>query len=512
MARGRLAEDTRMRFRFWLGYAVVAAIAIGSIAIALVGHSREAGNFDQMQHAEAVRSARQAEAVAALSVGQLSTAAALFQTDQRVDPHEFRAMAHSLLESGALSATAFVEAVPASGRRAFERSHGYPILTRDRLGALRREGPASVYFPLTLVATRSKSRLATPLGYDLGSDPIRSSKLLEARDRGGPAATSVIRLPLGGTGINVFWPVYRDGAPTATVAQRRAALVGFATGAFKIGDLAAAATTALPDEVDVQLDEGGRTVAGASLDRAAAASAPLRIADHTWLLVVRDPNRPGIGLPVLVAVVGISLAALLAALVLIWSRNERMQELRRQAGQDPLTGLKNRRRFEEDLRTELARSRREGGEGALMMLDLDNFKRVNDTLGHPVGDRVIADIAGVLRARMRMTDVVARLGGDEFAVVLPRCDPAEARLVGEEIGAAIRNHAPDEEAVPPITVSVGIAMFGPDVAADLGSLEQRADAALYEAKRAGRDAVRFADGGTPAIGARGAEGGVRRDS
>ena len=85
--------------------------------------------------------------------------------------------------------------------------------------------------------------------------------------------------------------------------------------------------------------------------------APDQVADRTWLLVIRDPNRPDIGLPLLIAVFGVSLAALLGALVLIWSRNERMQELQRLADQDSLTGLKNRRRFEEDLHTEMARAR-----------------------------------------------------------------------------------------------------------------------------------------------------------
>ena len=103
----------------------------------------------------------------------------------------------------------------------------------------------------------------------------------------------MIRLPLGGTGINVFRPVYLDGAPTRTVAQRRAALVGFATGAFHVSDLTGAAATALPDEVDVQLRESGRTVIGPSLDRDDAATAPVQIADRTWQLVVQDPNRPG---------------------------------------------------------------------------------------------------------------------------------------------------------------------------------------------------------------------------
>ncbi len=269
-----------------------------------------------------------------------------------------------------------------------------------------------------------------PIGYDVGSDKLRGTYLLKARDSGKPAATPAMRLPIGGTGINVFRPVYRDGAPLRTVAERRAALVGFAGGAFQVPDLTAAATTALPTESPPPSSSAARRSPAPTWPASESAAAPIRIADRTWLLVVRDPSRPGVDLAVMIAVVGLSLAALLAALVLVWSRHERMQELALQASQDPLTGLKNRRRFEEDLRTELARSHRYGVAGALLMLDLDHFKQVNDTLGHPAGDRVLAEIAAVLRARARETDVLARIGGDEFAVVLPRCELAEAEEVG----------------------------------------------------------------------------------
>jgi diguanylate cyclase (GGDEF)-like protein len=250
-------------------------------------------------------------------------------------------------------------------------------------------------------------------------------------------------------------------------------------------------TNVLPDDVDAQLLENDRAVMGPSLSRDDGASASIRVADRTWLLVVQDPNRPGVGLPILIAVVGIALAALLSALVLVWSRSERMQELQRQASHDPLTGLKNRRRFGEDLRTELARSRREKTVGAVLMLDLDNFKQVNDTLGHAAGDQVIAGIAGVLGARMRVTDVVARLGGDEFAIVLPHCDLDEAEDVADAIAKAIRLHTPQGEAAPPITASIGVATFGPSSGGIEGVLSA-ADSALYEAKRAGRDTVRVA--------------------
>jgi diguanylate cyclase (GGDEF)-like protein len=191
-------------------------------------------------------------------------------------------------------------------------------------------------------------------------------------------------------------------------------------------------------------------------------------------------------------VFGISLAALLGALVLIWSRNERMRELKREASQDPLTGLKNRRRFEEDLHRELARSHREGSTGALLMLDLDNFKRVNDSLGHPVGDRVIEEIAGVLGGRTRESDVLARVGGDEFAIVLPNSGEAEAQQVAESIATAIREHVPQPEEVPQITISVGIALFGAGTEASFDSVLSDADAAMYAAKDAGRDGVRLA--------------------
>jgi diguanylate cyclase (GGDEF)-like protein len=486
-----------MRLRFWLGYAVVAAIALGSVTLALLVNSRERDNFEQRQQSEAARSARQAEAVAALSVGQLASAAAFYQAEGNFSRHEFDVVADSLLGTGALAATAFVQSVPLSARARFERNHGYPILERTPIGDFRRADTRVRYFPLVFAATKSPQGVQTPYGFDLGSDPMRSNHLLRGRDTGRPAATQVIRLPLGGTGINVFRPVYRDGAPTATRTQRRAALIGFATGSFHVSDLSAAVTNTLPDEVDVQLVEDGKTVMGPALSLDEGASAQIRVADRTWLLVVRDPNRPGVSLPILIAVVGIALAALLAALVLVWSRNERMRELQTQASQDPLTGLKNRRRFGEDLRIELARCRREQTVGAVLMLDLDNFKQVNDTLGHPAGDRVIGDIANVLSARMRTTDVVARLGGDEFAIALPRCELDEAEEVADAIAKAIRLQTPSSEAAPPITASIGISTFGPR-SEGYDEVLSAADSAMYEAKRAGRDSVRVAGTATPA--------------
>ena len=474
---------------FYLGLVAVALVAAGSVLMALLVRSNELDRFHQQQREGAQRSARQAEAVAEVSIGELATAAAFFKAKEDLSRHEFKVVGDSLLRRGALTATAYIEEVEQDERDEYERRNGFPIRERSLTGPRPAAG-RPVYYPVTYAVAEQQGR--EPVGYDVGSDPGRGPYLGVARDRGRPAATRVMPLLVGGSGINVYRPVYRDGAPISTVPERRAALVGFAAGAFRVDDLAEAAISTLPDDADVQLRAGEDVVVGPDGSLEDAARAPITIADRTWVLVVRDPRRPAVALPLIMAVFGISLAVLLAALVLIWSRSERMRELQRMASQDPLTGLKNRRRFEEDLKRELARSRRDGTPGALMTLDLDNFKQVNDTLGHPVGDRVIEEIAGVLDGRTRESDLLARIGGDEFAIVLPNCDSEEAQRVGDIVATAVREHVPQPVGVPQITVSVGIAMFGRGIEADIDSLIAEADVAMYAAKASGRDRVRLA--------------------
>ena len=127
-----------------------------------------------------------------------------------------------------------------------------------------------------------------------------------------------------------------------------------------------------------------------------------------------------------------------------------------------------------------------------MTLDLDNFKQVNDTLGHPIGDRVIAEIAGVLGGRTRETDVLARIGGDEFAIVLPNCDSEEAQRVGETIATAVREHVPQPARSAPHHGQRRHRDVRSNGAEDIGSLIAEADAAMYAAKARGRDGVRLA--------------------
>ncbi len=485
-----MTDNDGMRLRFWIGLVAVLLIAAGSVTAALIVHADDSADFHESQRDEAVRAAHQAESVASLSIGQLASAAAFFQAEGDFSEHEFDVVAAPLLEEGALSGTAFIQRLPDSERAAFERRHGAPIFEPSPTGP-RKARTRPVYYPIVYAITALGN--GSPIGYDLGADPERSPFLRRARDRGEPVATPPVKLLLGGVGINVYRPVYRDGAPTATMAQRRAALIGFAAGAFRIDDLAQAAVSTVADAVDVQLRIDRNHVVGHQGELDDAADAPIHIADRTWLLVVRDPDRPDVSLPLLLAVVGIALAALLGSLILVWSRNERMQELQREASLDPLTGLKNRRRFEEDLRLAMARGRRERTTGAVLMLDLDHFKQVNDLHGHPAGDRTIKEIAEVLGQRTRESDSLARLGGDEFAIVLPRCSPGEARMVADSIATAIRGHQPTHGEVDPITASIGVAMFGEDPRTSIESVVSEADTAMYAAKDGGRDGVRVFD-------------------
>jgi diguanylate cyclase (GGDEF)-like protein len=481
-----------MRLRLWASFAAVVLIAAGSVVVGLVVYNRDDSDFHRMQREEASRAAHQAEAVANFSVGELSNASTFFQVEHDLNKHEFNVVARSLLDEGRLEAAAYIQRVSAAERASFERRQGFEISENGGIGLVRAR-PREVYYPLTYVVARRQGPSERAIGYDLGVDAQRAVYLERAADSGEPTATPVVQLLLGGTGINVYRAVYRDGAPTKTVAQRRRALVGFAAGSFRVDDLAAAAASAVSNADQVQLVINNRTVAGPDEALNDPARARFKIADRSWLLVVRDADRPDMALPLLLAIAGIALAALVGALIFVWSRNERMEELERQASEDPLTGLKNRRRFEEDLNLSMARSRREHTTGALVMLDLDYFKLVNDTWGHPAGDRLIIEVAEVLRARTRASDALARLGGDEFAVILPRCTIGEARLAAEAIARAIREHQPEQEHVEPITASVGVALFGDRPRTNNAAIVSEADSAMYAAKDGGRDGVRVFD-------------------
>lgn len=180
--------------------------------------------------------------------------------------------------------------------------------------------------------------------------------------------------------------------------------------------------------------------------------------------------------------------SLLVTLVDVSERTRYEQRLAELADQDPLTGLANRRKFDATLAEHLERSRRYGTGGALLLLDLDDFKQVNDTLGHGVGDQIIKSVASLLRTRMRAVDLVARLGGDEFAVLLADEDRAGAEVVARDVITLIREKVRVLDGRRPrgITASLGVVMLE-DGPLSPGELVSTADMVMYDAKDAGRD-------------------------
>jgi len=169
----------------------------------------------------------------------------------------------------------------------------------------------------------------------------------------------------------------------------------------------------------------------------------------------------------------------------------RLQHL---ADHDALTGLFNRRRFEQELNRSLAHSVRYASRGALLLLDLDGFKYINDALGHSVGDELILRVGAVLKGSLRETDIVARLGGDEFAAILPEADAEIAATVAEKILSAIRRQGSvvtAEQREARVTTSIGVTVFGGDRGLTAEDLFVEADIAMYEAKDAGRDGVKI---------------------
>jgi len=174
-----------------------------------------------------------------------------------------------------------------------------------------------------------------------------------------------------------------------------------------------------------------------------------------------------------------------------------LKTLKEEAIRDPLTNLYNRRFLRDYLSRELMRAARESIRVAVIMIDLDRFKRVNDTAGHAAGDFVLTEIATLLKRHIRGTDIACRYGGEEFTLVLPNATLQSARRRGEAICSAIRE---ESGRLRGVTASLGVAIF-PDHATEPAPLLRAADKALYDAKSRGRNQVRIFAHGTAKISA-----------
>jgi diguanylate cyclase (GGDEF)-like protein len=184
--------------------------------------------------------------------------------------------------------------------------------------------------------------------------------------------------------------------------------------------------------------------------------------------------------------------------ILVRRNRELLETVANEARTDALTGLLNRRGFDERAEIELTRARRDGSSIAVVIFDIDYFKRINDEWGHKTGDAVLARTSAILAASARDIDVVARMGGEEFAVLMPECDEEGAANLADRTRDAVAKAG--SSGLPAVRLSAGLAAgTAPETAQEL---LQAADVALYRAKRAGRDrTVRFDAAAAAAAGA-----------
>jgi diguanylate cyclase (GGDEF)-like protein len=240
----------------------------------------------------------------------------------------------------------------------------------------------------------------------------------------------------------------------------------------------------------------GETVGELSLLDGSPASAHVVAAEASRVLVV--------GEPVFWTLVDVSHDFAINLLVLLARRlrrnnstvsdNIRLQgEHKRAALVDPMTGLHNRRWLDEALPRFVGRFARGSQRLSVLMIDVDHFKKYNDTHGHPAGDAALVTVAHVLRRGFRPTDQVARFGGEEFIVVLPDADATGGRVAGDRVREMVQAAEPKSgnNPLPRVTISIGGATLRPGDTAS--ALIERADKALYAAKHGGRNRVSFAD-------------------
>ncbi len=379
---------------------------------------------------------------------------------------------------------------------------------------VRPPGERADYFPIVLNEPFA-GRNARVVGYDTFSEPVRRAAMERARDSADVAISGKVVLAgeaFRGSqaqqpGFLMYVPVFRREARTLSPAGRDATLMGFIFSPFRMHDLMRGI---LDDGVlqvlDMQaFDEGDANPQSELIDtrtawRATPAGAApmfsrrvqMQMPGRMWTLqfVSRpefDANlRAARPWALLAAGILASLVVfgLTAALVSAWNRAHELSM------RDPLTGLYNRRYLEETMGRELPRARRRGESVGVIVLDIDHFKKLNDTYGHDAGDLVLERTGDLLRAATRNSDIACRFGGEEFAIVLPGASLTVARSRAEAIRASLESLRVDFQGqeLGPLTVSAGVAAMPPH-SQDWAYVLQQADRALYTAKQAGRNKV-----------------------
>lgn len=368
-----------------------------------------------------------------------------------------------------------------------------------------------------------------PLGLDIWADPVRRLALERSRDSGMAAITGKVQLAVDKSvvpepGFIMYLPIYTQGKSSQNITKRRTNLIGWVYASFHMKNFMASLYGSPASGIGISIYDGTNSVDSAlmhqiNINNGAIPKMTAKaegmgslntneymvVAGQTWTLKLSThgefQDRFGRNSGFIIAIAGICLSLSMALLVwfMVTGRARALQlaaemteELRRMAQYDLLTSLPNRNLLSDRINQELARAKRYGGKFALIFLDLDKVKPVNDNFGHLVGDLLLQQVAQRLQDSIRTSDTVGRIGGDEFVVLIPELMGVNAVLVlAEKIRCALEQTFVVDHHELAISCSIGIAIY-PENGADEIALTKSADEAMYHAKDSGRNSVQLA--------------------
>jgi diguanylate cyclase (GGDEF)-like protein len=462
-------------------------------------------------------------------LNKIEALAALFESsDHEVSRLTFERFANRLLHAQApIQSMSWIPRVLQSERDAVEAAairDGIPSYTIKTVAADGSLAPSPIrdeYFPILYSTETPKT--SPVYGIDLNSGVMRRRTVERARDSGMIATSAIFGLHSGQGDLHGFFvvrPVYALDRPHDSVSDRQRYLVGFVQAAFQISlmvdtIMAPTASTAPvklflfsgdsgPNDPPIYSRVGSATIepettlATISADRSHWAS-QLRIGDmHLTLELV--PRTDGslarrYELAMLVLLAGV----LVGLLLILYIRSSvhhaqslvrANEEISKLALKDSLTGLFNRRAFNDKLAAAFQANRCGDPPFAVLYFDLDHFKDVNDTLGHPIGDLLLQQVSRRVQHVVRTGDILARSGGDEFAILLLNADERQLIKIASRINQVLAAPFVIGGSEVHVTASIGIAQYTPQVATPEMLIIQ-ADLALYRAKRDGRNCYRF---------------------
>jgi diguanylate cyclase (GGDEF)-like protein len=381
----------------------------------------------------------------------------------------------------------------------------------DPVGPLAANGTFAVipagarpFYCLTAAVVSRSSAAPVPAGVDYCANPTSAAQLLAVRDDG--QGTYLPYSSGGQTWLSIQTPIYQGGVTPITVQSRRAAFVGLVGTQL---DPTVLLGRALQNEaglsVSMRYRVGAQDVAFSSGHAAANAESVTIDLHNGWTVQTFGVlDRGGIteGDALTLLIVGIALSVLLGLLMFVLGTGrerarrqlqQRTGQLHHQALHDALTGLPNRALVMDRIEQMLVRDRRNRTTGAALFLDLDDFKNVNDTLGHGAGDRLLIAVAARLSSTLRDADTIGRMGGDEFVVLIDGATLDVApELVAERLLDVMRQPFELDDASMPLAVNISIGV----ASGDRGSADELlrdADIALYQAKASGKNRYEIFD-------------------